>query len=156
MRRYLLIIGLMSLSFAILSSCGMAEVSDNGDLDGFWHLERVDTLNTGGVCLLDEDRRFWGIQYDLLNFRDADRKVDNLYMRFSHEKGVLRLYHPYVYKWGGEEGHERVNDWPIQDDFSSLAPFGIRQAEELFEIETLNHSKMVLKSSSLRLYFRKF
>jgi len=146
----------MSLSYAILSSCGMAEVSDNGDLDGFWHMERVDTLKTGGVCLLDDNRRFWGIQYELLNFRDTDRGVDNLFMRFSHEKGVLRLYRPYANKWGGEAGHEVVNDWPIQDDFSSLEPFGIHDAEEYFEVETLTHSKMVLKSSSLRLYFKKF
>lgn len=43
---------IMFLAFAVMglllpSSCTI-EASDNGDFDGFWHLERVDTLTTGG------------------------------------------------------------------------------------------------------------
>ena len=34
----------------LLTACGIDfEGSDNGKLDGFWHLEKVDTLATGGV-----------------------------------------------------------------------------------------------------------
>ena len=35
-----------------LASCEL-ETSDNGKFDGFWHLERVDTLATGGSLNLD-------------------------------------------------------------------------------------------------------
>lgn len=43
------IIGALSLAVMMLtlSSCEV-ETSQNGDLDGFWHLEQVDTLATGG------------------------------------------------------------------------------------------------------------
>ena len=45
---------IMALSAIALSmlftACGIDfEGSDNGKLDGFWHLEKVDTLATGGV-----------------------------------------------------------------------------------------------------------
>ena len=35
-----------------LTSCEI-ETSENGDLDGYWHLEQVDTLATGGVCIIE-------------------------------------------------------------------------------------------------------
>ena len=43
MKRMIYLIAAISL---VLSSCTL-ETSDNGDFDGFWHLERVDTLATG-------------------------------------------------------------------------------------------------------------
>ena len=49
-----------------MCSCEM-ETSDNGDLDGFWHLESVDTLSTGGSCDLSEKRVFWGVQHKLIS-----------------------------------------------------------------------------------------
>lgn len=47
------IIGVLSLAVMMLtlSSCEV-ETSQNGDLDGFWHLEQVDTLATGGLVTL--------------------------------------------------------------------------------------------------------
>ena len=42
-----------------LASCEL-ETSDNGKFDGFWHLERVDTLATGGSLNLQQKRIFWG------------------------------------------------------------------------------------------------
>ena len=36
------------------------ESTDNGNLDGFWHLEQVDTLATGGSLNLKEQKIFWG------------------------------------------------------------------------------------------------
>lgn len=43
----------------LLTSCDI-ETSDNGDLDGYWHLVRVDTLATGVSSDLSETRVFWG------------------------------------------------------------------------------------------------
>lgn len=47
------IIGVLSLAVMMLtlSSCEV-ETSQNGDLDGFWHLEQVDTLATGVLVTL--------------------------------------------------------------------------------------------------------
>ena len=44
-----------------LASCEL-ETSDNGKFDGFWHLERVDTLATGRSLNLQQKRIFWGVQ----------------------------------------------------------------------------------------------
>ncbi len=48
MKRMIYLIAAISL---VLSSCTL-ETSDNGDFDGFWHLERVDTLATGNYLNL--------------------------------------------------------------------------------------------------------
>lgn len=37
---------MLMMGSALLNSCEV-DSSDNGDLDGFWHLESVDTLATG-------------------------------------------------------------------------------------------------------------
>ena len=48
------------------SACTI-ETSDNGDLDGYWHLEQVDTLATGGKLNLSKERVFWGVQHKLIS-----------------------------------------------------------------------------------------
>ena len=55
-----------------LASCEL-ETSDNGKFDGFWHLERVDTLATGGSLNLQQKRIFWGVQAKLISARDIDK-----------------------------------------------------------------------------------
>ena len=59
MKRIIYLIAAISL---VLSSCTI-ETSDNGDFDGFWHLERVDTLATGNYLDLSKERVFWGVQH---------------------------------------------------------------------------------------------
>ena len=70
------IIGVLSLAVMMLtlSSCEV-ETSQNGDLDGFWHLEQVDTLATGGTCNFADKRVFWGCQYKLIQVADYDYLV---------------------------------------------------------------------------------
>lgn len=63
MKRMIYLIAAISL---VLSSCTL-ETSDNGDLDGFWHLERVDTLATGNYLDLSRERVFWGVQHKLIS-----------------------------------------------------------------------------------------
>ena len=71
------IIGVLSLAVMMLtlSSCEV-ETSQNGDLDGFWHLEQVDTLATGGTCNFADKRVFWGCQYKLIQVA-ASRLVED-------------------------------------------------------------------------------
>ena len=59
-------IDILSLFIAIvcvttLASCTL-EASDNGKLDGFWHLVSIDTLANERVGDLSESRVFWGIE----------------------------------------------------------------------------------------------
>lgn len=46
------------MALGSLSSCTL-ESSDNGDLDGYWHLESIDTLATGKTGDYS-NRRFFG------------------------------------------------------------------------------------------------
>ena len=61
----------LAVMMLTLSSCEV-ETSQNGDLDGFWHLEQVDTLATGGTCNFADKRVFWGCQYKLIQVADYD------------------------------------------------------------------------------------
>ena len=82
---------LLSLAF---TSCEL-ETSDNGKLDGFWHLERVDTLATGKSCDLSGQLLFWSVQMKLLNVSDKNYKLRSAFFRFEHANGTLRLYEPH-------------------------------------------------------------
>ena len=62
----------MAFAISAMMSCEI-ETSGNGDLDGFWHLVRVDTLSTGGMCDMSGRRVFWSVQVGILNATDYDR-----------------------------------------------------------------------------------
>jgi hypothetical protein len=146
--RYILIAlpALLLLPLA-LTSCEM-ETSDNGKLDGFWHLERVDTLATGGTCDLSEQLLFWSVQAKLLGVSDRNYRLQSAFFRFEHANGTLRLYEP--------REDERMEGDPDITDTSLLAPFGINSLDETFSVERLTGSEMVLKTNALRLVFKRF
>lgn len=145
---------IMFLAFAVMglllpSSCTI-EASDNGDFDGFWHLERVDTLTTGGSCDLSDMQIFWGVNHKLLRLQGGG---NGYYLRFRQTSDSLITSSPYFDGW-----HEDVvggGDIPVTD-VGVLYQYGIRNLEEHFVKETLSGSHMVLRSPELRLYFRKF
>lgn len=138
---------------AVFASCTI-ETSRNGKLDGFWHLVRIDTLDTGKSRDLSRQRIFWGVQYKLINVKDADRNEQGYYLRFERVKDSLFVHTPYANHLHQDQGADG-GDIPI-DDAKLLAPFGINRLEEHFKTEALDGSKMILKSSRLRLYFDSF
>ncbi len=130
-----------------LCSCEL-ETSDNGNLDGFWHLERIDTLSTGGSCDTSSDLLFWSVQMRLLNVSDKNNVHTNLNMRFEHANGTLRVYDACR--------DDRMDGDPALDDAALLRPYGINSLDETFAVEQLTGSRMQLKGTALRLTFRKF
>lgn len=135
----------MALS-VFMMSCEI-ETSDNGDLDGFWHLVRVDTLATGGVCDLSDGRVFWSVQADLLNVIDYDKSYKGYLLRFDYNDSSLHIFDPYADKRA--EGDIKV------EDPSVLSPLGINALDETFGIERLDGSRMTLSTERLRLSFKK-
>lgn len=124
------------------------ETSDNGDLDGYWHLEGIDTLPDGGHADLQEQRLFWSFQHHLMELVDRDRQYDEVILRFSHTDDSLIVSEPRFND--RERGDSAITDvWRI-------APYGVNNLRENFEVEKLKGGKMILKSSLLRLNFRKF
>lgn len=130
-----------------LSSCEL-EVSENGKLDGYWHLERVDTLATGGVYDLKEERRFWSFQNRLMQLNDPSGAHRMCVMYFTHQDGMLTISEPRI--------NDRAESDPLIEDLDILTPYGINAFDESFSVEKLTGGKMVLLSPTLRLSFSKF
>ena len=145
MKHFLLLITGICL---LLTSCDI-ETSDNGDLDGYWHLVRVDTLATGVSRDLSDTRVFWGVEMRLLEAVDHDHDMGHYGYLFNFErKGqTLRLYNGHK--------HERAEGDILVENVETIAPLGINALDDLFTIETLNSSDMVLKDKVLRLWFKK-
>lgn len=131
-----------------LAACGDVEFSDNGHLDGFWHLSRVDTLLTGKSVDYREKGLTWSFQGKILEVRDVWKVYQDIVMSFNHTGNQLKTFSPYlVYR---EEG-----DWLI-DDTDYLTPYGINRLDENFKVLELTGSEMTLESDLLRLHFRKY
>lgn len=135
-----------SILALMLVSCEL-ETSGNGDLDGYWHLNRVDTLATGGVCDMSDDMMFWAVQVNLLNTFDRGGNAGSYMFRFEHKPGSLRLYDPYK--------DDRMDGDPKVESPEVLSPFGVNALDETFNIESLSGSRMVLSTDKLKLSFNK-
>ena len=138
------------------TSCSFVESSDNGDFDGFWHLERIDTLATNGVLDLSQLRVFWGVQYKLVSCRNTS--ADNFrgyYFRFRQTGDSIILYEPYKNNWHQDKG-EDGGDIPVTEMTDDVRSLGINNLEEPYLKEKLKGDKMILRSKTLRLYFKKF
>ena len=133
-----------------LASCDL-ETSDNGKLDGFWHLERVDTLSTGGSHDKTADKVFWSFQVRLLQLQGGS---SSFFFRFKQDGDSLTIFSPYT-----NEGHEETlgdgGNKPVTDP-NVLRDYGIDDLETHYKKEALDGSRMILRSRRLRLMFRKF
>ena len=131
-----------------LTACSDVEFSDNGNLDGFWQLSRVDTVLTGRSVDYREKGLTWSFQGKLLDVRDVWKVYQDIVMSFNHTDNQLKTFSPFlVYR---EEG-----DWPI-DDTDYLKPYGINRLEENYKVLELTSSEMTLESDLLRLHFKKY
>ena len=130
-----------------LISCDI-EFSDNGNLDGFWKLYAVDTLQTGMTGDLRENGLTWAFEGKILEVRDLKERNQDIILSFSHTDYSLKVYSPYQV--------DRENDDILVEDIGLLRPYGINQLEETFKVRNLNSDKMILESYMLRLYFRKY
>lgn len=133
-----------------VSSCTI-ETSGNGDLDGFWHLTRVDTLATGGSCDMSDELRFWAVQADLMNISDKGNTANGGYYgylsHFEMNGTDLHLYDMYI--------SDRMVGDVMLDDATPLHPFGINSLDEHYNVEHISSSEMILRTGELRLYFKK-
>lgn len=132
-----------------MAACEL-ETSDNGRLDGFWHLERIDTLSTGGTLDLSKQTVFWSVQHKLIQFRGGTQRY---YLRFVQTADSLKLTEAFADH--GHEGGANGGDIPVTDG-SVLAPYGVQAVGECFYKESLTGSRMILRSERFRLCFRKF
>ena len=144
---------LLLSAVALLASCGLVEIehSENGKLDGYWHLVQVDTLSTGGSLNLRQERFFWIVQgtvFQLFSPDLSDGRGQRYVSHFSYENEKLSFQQFYYDR--REEGD------PILERVDLLQPFGINKlAGESFNIEELTGGSMTLNGDELRLVFKK-
>ena len=143
-----LIFSLSAFLVFSFTSCEL-ETSGNGDLDGFWHLVQVDTLQTGGVKDTSKDLFFWSFQVNLLELSDRSYQIPIFMARFNHDNGQLKVTQPCLYN--RDEGNEMVTEENVKD----ISPYGLNALEETFRVEELSGSRMTLSNGTLRLYFKK-
>ena len=129
-----------------LSACEL-ETSHNGKLDGWWLLTAVDTLPTGGHANVEAQQCTWAFQGRLLELRDVPGQRGDYLLSFVQHGDDLLLSHPYL------SAHDS-GDIAVQTP-QPLHPYGIQTLSEQFSITTIDRRRMVLTSTSLRLYFRK-
>lgn len=127
-----------------LGSCTL-ETSNNGDLDGLWQLKSLDSLATNVSVDMRSSKVYWAVQHRLLEARTPELPV---LFRFGVVGDSLFLSEPYI-------NLRDSSDIKVTNP-TLLAPLGINALEEHFGIKTLNSDNMVLESSTLRLYFRKY
>ena len=53
----------------VIFACG--RTSDNGDLDGMWHLRTLETMGDGTLNDVKEQRIYYAFQFDLVTLRDT-------------------------------------------------------------------------------------
>ena len=127
---------------SILFACG--RTSDNGDLDGMWHLRTLETLETGTLTDVKENRIYYAFQFDLVTLRDIHN--GGLYVgRFQHTSDSLLIYDIVVM--------EQEN---VAATAEQLLPFGIYGTTGRFAVRELNKSKMILRSEEAELTLKKF
>jgi len=132
---------------ALLTACNV-ERSDNGPLDGFWQLSRVDTLSTGGVSDLREAGLTWAFQGKLLELRHASNRDRDYYMSFSHSGDSLLLFG--AHHLLREQGDTLLGNW------APLAPFGVNSLNQRFKVLQLGSQQMCLRSDRLKLTLRRY
>ncbi len=142
--RYLF--GMTILLSWMCSSCSLETDGADG-MEGFWHLVKVDTIETSGSSDLSEQLLFWSFQARLLELSDHKSGHHAMLLRFEKKESVLRVYEPRL--------HNSMGGDPVTDDLSYLAPFGISDTDESFTIEQKSGSRMILYNGILRLYFKK-
>lgn len=139
---------LMSAALCLATGSCTLESSDNGKLDGFWHIESIDTLPAGGHADLSGQLLFWSFQHHLMELNDRNYALPRVMMRFSHRNDSLVLSEP------------RINDRMAGDtaftDIGAIAPFGVNGPNDAYAVEQLKDDKMVLKNNRLRINFKRF
>lgn len=137
---------MVMLAFNFFSSCTL-ETSDNGNLDGFWHLDAVDTLYNNTAKDYSKEKIYWAFQNKLFQISDAGGNDTTVLFRFNYTGDSLHVYNPYFYIKQGDD--EQVQD------VTSLKPFGINSLSDNFKVIKLTSNKMILRSTVLYLYFSK-
>ena len=154
MKRFFCLLIFYSVVALSLSSCETDTIYADGHVEGFWHLERIETLaadSAGTVRTVAEadvsDKLvFWSFQHRLLELDDKADATDRILCRFTADNGTLTIGDTYVPTYGADS---------IVSDASILARYGMTHLHQTFKYSVKN-GKMTLTGDDVRLHLRQF
>ena len=133
----------------LFSSCSLETDNDAGDLEGMWHLVRIEESATNTHTDVSNEVIFWSFQAKLLQMEDKTGQHYSYLYRFRIDNDQLTLTSPYQF--------DRENgDRPLTAYESTLGLYGIKSLTSVFRIEKIDRRKMILNDGAVRLYFDKF
>ena len=133
----------------LFSSCSLETDNDAGDLEGMWHLVRIEESATNTHIDVSNEVIFWSFQAKLLQMEDKTGQHYSYLYRFRIDNDQLTLTSPYQF--------DRENgDRPLTAYESTLGLYGIKSLTPVFRIEKIDRRKMILNDGAVRLYFDKF
>ena len=122
------------------------ETSSKGNLYGYWHLCRIDTIGAG-ECDMTQKKAFWAIQANVVEITDREYVFPQVIFSFKQQNDSLLLSNPLL--------KDRYNQDPKFEDVSQLAFYGIDTLNPEYFIEILSSDKMTLANDKVKLYFKK-
>lgn len=133
----------------LFSSCSLETDNDAGDLEGMWHLVRIEESATNTHTDVSNEVIFWSFQAKLLQMEDKTGQINSYLYRFRIDNDQLRLSSPYLF--------DRENgDHPLTAYEATLGRYGIKSLTPTFRIERVDRRKLVINDGTVRLYFDKF
>ena len=143
------LIFLLPVLALLFSSCSLETDNDAGDLEGMWHLVRIEESVTNTHTDVSNEVIFWSFQAKLLQMEDKTGQINSYLYRFRIDNDQLRLSSPYLF--------DRENgDHPLTAYEATLGRYGIKSLTPVFRIEKIDRRKLVINDGTVRLYFDKF
>lgn len=143
------LIFLLPVLALLFSSCSLETDNDAGDLEGMWHLVRIEESATNTHIDVSNEVIFWSFQAKLLQMEDKTGQINSYLYRFRIDNDQLRLSSPYLF--------DRENgDHPLTAYEATLGRYGIKSLTPTFRIERVDRRKLVINDGTVRLYFDKF
>ena len=144
-----ILVFLLPVLALLFSSCSLETDNDAGDLEGMWHLVRIEESATNTHIDVSNEVIFWSFQAKLLQMEDKTGQINSYLYRFRIDNDQLTLTSPYQF--------DRENgDRPLTAYESTLGLYGIKSLTPVFRIEKIDRRKMILNDGAVRLYFDKF
>jgi putative lipoprotein len=144
-----ILVFLLPVLALLFSSCSLETDNDAGDLEGMWHLVRIEESATNTHIDVSNEVIFWSFQAKLLQMEDKTGQHYSYLYRFRIDNDQLTLTSPYQF--------DRENgDRPLTAYESTLGLYGIKSLTPVFRIEKIDRRKMILNDGAVRLYFDKF
>lgn len=144
-----ILVFLLPVLALLFSSCSLETDNDADDLEGMWHLVRIEESVTNTHIDVSNEVIFWSFQAKLLQMEDKTGQHYSYLYRFRIDNDQLTLTSPYQF--------DRENgDRPLTAYESTLGLYGIKSLTPMFRIEKIDRRKMILNDGAVRLYFDKF